>query len=222
MKADEIIFRILDQLRSGQLSDDNNYSQELIYNQIVSCRSRLIRQERSAAKWLSSLYLQDLPSVELVKADKHDHCIVSPYECTILRSKNPLPKFVDTSHSDLVTFVGTTEGQRFERSTYNASEFMSYSKYTGHKTKFYFVGDYIYIIKPKTNLLKYISIQGVFEDPKQAASYQSCGNVDCFEGFSFEFPISATLVDTLIQLVITEIRGSRLLPSDKTNDGQDN
>jgi hypothetical protein len=221
MKTSEIIYRILGQIKSGQLSDDFSLSEDLVFSQICSVRSRLIRQEKSANKWLSGLYIQDLPLVELVKADAHERCPEEIDEC-VLRSKEPLPKFVDTSFSDLVTFVGTVSGERFERTTYNSYKYMSHSRYTGHKTKFYFVGDYLYIIQPKTNLLKFVSVQGVFENPLEAESYQKCGSIGCYLDYDFIFPLSATLVDTLIQLVITEIRGSRILPPDVTNDSKDN
>lgn len=221
MLASEIIYRILQQLRSGNLSDDFSYSDDLIFNQVYSFRSKIVRQEKSANKWLSSMYIQDLPLVELQKADKHDICATAIDEC-VLRSINPLPKFIDTSFADLVTFVGTTSGERFERTTYNASAYISYSKYTGHKPKFYFVGDYLYIIQPKSNLLKYVSVQGVFENPLQALSYQKCGSIGCYLQYDFEFPCSSTIVDTIIQLVVNEIKGSRIAISDKTNDSIDN
>jgi hypothetical protein len=209
MLLSEITFRILQQIQGNTVSDDSNISTDLIVNQIISVRKRL-----------SAMYLQSLPNVELKKADKHDIC--GPIEDCILRSVNPIPKFVDTSFNDLVTYLGTNEGDRFERTTLSASRYITYSKYTGSKPKFYFVGDYLYIVNPTTKLLKYITITGVFEDPRAANSFQTCGNfIDCFDDLNFEFPLSATLVDNLIQLVVQEIRGTKILPTDKINNTKD-
>lgn len=222
MLASEIIFRILTQIRSGEVSDDFNINEDLVFNQICSVRARLIRQEKSGGKYLSSLYIQDLGEIEMQWANSHDNCERDPRSCSILRSVNKLPKAIDTSLSDLYTFIGTVEGESFERTTSSSARFIKYSKYTGHKPKYYFIDDYLYVVHPKTNLLKYVNVQGVFENPLFAESFKKCGAVDCFENYNFEMPISASIVDGLIQLVITEIRGSRILPPDRTNDSTDN
>ena len=221
MTAAEIIYRILTQIKSGNLSDDFSLSDDLIFNQICSVRSRLIRQERSAGKWTSSLYVQDLGSIELQLANKHDLCAVDTRDCPVLRSVLELPKAVDTATNDMYTFVGTLDGISFERTTSGASRYMQHSKFTGKKPKYYFIGNYLYVVNPSTNLLKYINVQGVFENTLEAESFKKCGGANCFNSYDFEMPISSTIVDTLVQLVITEIRGSRILPSDNTNDSKD-
>ena len=219
MLCSEILYRILEQTRNNNISDDNSTPLELIYNQIVGYRSKLIRQEQSAGKRLSAMYLQSLPNVELRLADKHDVC--GPIEDCILRSVNALPKAVDTALNDLIGYVGSNEGERFERTTWGASKYITASKFTGQKPKFYFIGDYLYVINPSSKLLKYVTCVGVWEDPKAANSFQQCGNTYECLSYDFEFPCSATIVDTIIQLVVQEMKLTKIAPSDTINNTKD-
>src|SRR5687767_11170866 len=102
MTAAEIVYRCLQQLRGNNISDDNSISEDLIYNMLVSYRAKLIRQERSAGKWISSMYVQDLGEIELSFANKHDDCAVNKEDCPILKSVSPIPKAIDTALNDMI------------------------------------------------------------------------------------------------------------------------
>jgi hypothetical protein len=168
------------------------------------------------------LYVQDLGEIEVKFANKHDDCAVNKEDCPILKSVLEIPKAVDSALNDMYTFIGTLEGEPFEKTTSSSVKYLQYSKYTGKKTKYYFLGGHLYVVSPKTNLLKFINIQGVFEDPKLANSFKKCGNTtDCYSDNDFEFPMSSTLVDTVIKMMVEEIRGSKIAPADTVNNGKD-
>ncbi len=222
MLASEVVFRILEQIKSGNTSDDFSYSTDIIWNMVYTYRSKILRQEKSSGKWLSAMYLQDLGEVILHKSNKHDDCAINLNECSVLKT-DPLPKAVDSNLNTMTTFVGDLEGNAFEKTTYSAAIYSSYSKYTGRKPKYYEIGDEIYIINPKTNLLKYINVIRVCEDPRAANSFKKCGNPsECYQDLDFEFPCSSTIIDMIVKLCVEEIRGSRILPPDTKNDSTDN
>lgn len=220
MKMDTLIYRVLNELNSGSISDDNSYSEEMIASIINSSRAKLIRQERNAGKSISGMYIQDLGRVKLINADTHNCTIID--NC-ILRSENQVPKFIDTNGVETLTFFGTLEGVKFERTTPIASKFINYSKYTSGIPRFYNIEDFWYVPNPASKLLKYVNIQGVFESPQEANSFKSCGNTtDCYNDYNFEYPMSASLSDTVVKLVIDEIKGNRMVERDSSNDAKDN
>lgn len=208
-------------MRQGLQSQSESYSDRLIANLVNTYRAKLIRQERNAGKQLTSYYIQNLGRVELVTADMNECGIIS--DC-ILRVKNPLPKAIDTNGKSLITNVSTMDhSMDFSRTTSQRAKYDLKNTWIGNFAKYYETGEYLYVIKPPTKILKYINIQGVFEDPQAAKSFNTCSNVtDCYEGYDYEYPLSTTLVDTIVKLVIEEIKDGVVKSQDTTTDNKDN
>lgn len=223
----EIIATLRDLPRRGNGdSDDNNYTDRQLAFVINYYRALLIKRDKDKGKYITEYYVQDLGKVELVKADPHTPgCPVDPLIGCVLRTKEKLPVPIDTNSQSLVTFVGSMEGQPFQRTNYNKSQFGMFSKYSGKLTKWYQVDEYVYIINPPSPTMKYINIQGVFEDPVKAHLFvKTCEGQDCADenDFDFEYPMSLTLVDSIYKLYIqTEVRSATALPNDTTNNTKD-
>lgn len=219
MKASEIVYQILNELKSGAVSDDNVYSDRFILSLVNAYRAKLIRQDKSAGKLITGYYVQNLGEVELIKADKNECTIVS--DC-ILRSKNPLPKAVDTSGTEMITYVGVLDWNlKFDRVSANTAHYSQFAKYVGKEPKYITLGDYLYVVNPPTNVLKYINVQGVFENPSEANSFRTCGNkIDCYTNLDYEYPLSLTISDAIRKLVIDEIKSGRVEARDTSNDTQ--
>lgn len=219
------IVRNLPRMAQGD-SDDNDYLDRMSAFIINYYRSKLIRQDADKGKYLSSdLYVQNLGEVELVKADINECCSPKFFTCTY-RTKNPIPKAVDTSGKPLITFVGTVNGLPFTRTSFNKHRYDAFAKYTGDNPKYYITNGYLYITHPPVKNIKYINIQGVFEDPTEANEFTTCGCIgsgkDCFQGFDFEYPISSSIFDTIYKMIVqTELSSSKLLVRDDSNDTKD-
>lgn len=219
MTAAEIIYRIKDITRGGLVAQEDPISNRLILHLVNTYRAKIIRQEIAKGNFLSGYYVQSLGLVELITTDKNFECTI---ENCVLRTKVEIPKPIDTNQVDLLTFVGSLDSKRYSRTTYGSSDYMDYGKYTGNKPRFYELDKYIFIINPPTKTLKYITIQGVFEDPSAAASLIKCGNtIDCYNDIDYEYPISATVIDQVISLVYNELKAGQIKPMDTLNDSRD-
>lgn len=219
MTAAEIVYRIKDITRGGLVAQEDPISNRLVLHLVNTYRSKIIRQEIAKGNFLSGYYVQSLGLVELITADKNFECTI---ENCILRTLDTLPKPVDTNQVDLLTFVGSLDGKRYSRTTYGSADYMNYSKYTGNKPRFYELDRYVFVTNPPTKTLKYITIQGVFEDPLAANSFTQCGNTnDCYNDLEFEYPMSATIIDQVISLVYNELKAGQIKPTDTLNDSKD-
>lgn len=232
MTFDKIIYLLMDLPRMGDgESDDNPYTDRMLATIINNKRATLVKQDKDKGKIMSSDYEQSLGNVELVKVSAIDCCDYDPDlgDC-ILRTKNPIPAAVDTNGWDLLTYVGTVDGlTNFQRTTYQKVGFDKHLRWSKFIPRYYTMntqaGLHIYIVNPPTNVTKYITIRGIFEEPEIANTYITCGcgDLDCFQGYKFEYPMKANHIDVIIKMVTdTDYRMSRILPKDETNDIRDN
>lgn len=209
-------------MRKAWTRSDNDYVTDRQYAFIINYyRATLLKQFKDKGKYLSGNLVQNLGRVTLIKADQNEECSI--VNCT-LRIQNPLPKAIDTNGTNLITYVGPLNGSKsYQRTTYQRAIYDKYAPYTAGESKWFELGNYIYIINPPSNLLKYINIQGIFEDPTEANDYKvACEDDPCFVGFEYEYPMSITLLDTIYKMMAdAEMKFAHILPADTKNDSAD-
>lgn len=129
----------------------------------------------------------------LIKVDELDNCIVD-IGCTILKTKNKVPKPVQTK-GNLFQRVGSVnyKGLAWGELTPNELLYIKHNIYTSKAIYFHYTNDYIYVYGNKK--LKYIRIDGVFEDPYEALT-KCVDGADCVTDDD-EFPISLHMVDLI-------------------------
>ena len=222
----EIIHAVKDFTRRGDgNSDDNPYSDRLVAFSINTNRALLIKQYKDKGRSISGNFIQTLGKVEIIKASKHEcYNLDQDIGDCIYRIKNPMPSVIDTNSNNLITYVGTVDGlTSWQRTSFNKVQFDSYATYTGNRTKWYQINNYIYIVTKAKNL-KYINIQGVFEAPEKANDYRECGEAfeDCFKGYDFEYPMNSSDIPTILKLMASnELAVANILPKDEVNDSRD-
>ncbi len=221
----EIIYTVKNLIEGGVSSDDDRLTKRQIAFIVSYYRAKLIKQDQDKGRLNIASYTQNIGSVELIQADKNGCC--SGGEC-ILRSKYQLPKPLETNRALNITFVGLVDGTPFTKTYHNAAYWSSAAKFTGKIPRWYWLDGYIYVISPPTLMLKTINIQGVFEDPVEAAKFDSCvcnNGGDC-EGitrnFNYDYPMPLHHVDTLIKLIAqTELQILRSVLPDTLNNSRD-
>lgn len=219
----EIVTHVANMRKNWRRTDDDSVSDREYAFIINYYRAKLLRQDANTGRFITGNLTQDLGLVEMIQTDVHDcgknHCII--------RTKNQVPKPIDTATVNLYTFVGPVNGEKeWQRTTFNRVKYDLRSRYTALETKWYEKGEYIYIVNPPSNALKYINIQGVFEDPIKAREAHNCPgescNCGCFEGFNFEYPLSVTMLDTIIKMMYdAEIRFGNMIAPDTENNSKD-
>lgn len=226
-KFSEVIYTVKNLPRGGNGdSRSNPYTDRQLAFIINYHRAVLIKQYKDKSKYISQNHTQTLGSVEVIQASKNECCDI---DCDlgdiVYRTKNPIPRVIDTNGWNLITYVGTIDGlTNWQRTTYNKLSLDKYSKYTGKRPKWYELNNYLYIANPPSKLLKYINIQGVFEDPLAANNFKECGcdGEDCFKGYEFDYPMNSSDIPIIIKLIASsELAMSGMLPKDEKNDSRD-
>lgn len=81
---------------------------------------------------------------------------------------------------------------------------------------------YLHGMNPQFLYLENVGLTGVFADPEAAAklSHEACMTGKC-DIMNSKFPLEASLVPSLIEIVVQELIGSRYAPEDKENNAKD-
>jgi len=222
MLLSEIVYNIKNLISGGVQSDDENLSDDQVAFIVNYYRAKLLRQDNAKGKAKNEVNTQNLGRVNLIQADKNECCDI---DACILRTEFKVPKPLAMNDDLNLSFVGTLSGIDFTKKTHNAMRWACSAKYTGTETMWYYQNGYIYITNPPTSLMKFINIQGVFEDPIDAEKFRTCdcdNGVNCLNGLDVEYPMSLHNVDLLVKMIAeTELRLLMALPTDTTNDGTD-
>ena len=217
MKAQQIAYDILFNLEgTSKISDDTEININQIYFKIDTTRAFLIRQDQSKGRSLSDNIMQTISCVNVIEVSASECCNVTS-DCTILRTKNKIPRPLELHQKDLITRVSGSNIQAgsWNQIPYAKLQFSGISKWTKESTKWFLKDNYIYIINPP-NINK-ISISGVFEKPSDLGNYVSCTGTSCYSPET-EYPLSVHMIPTLKQLVLEDMLREKGNPSDEHGD----
>tara|TARA_R110000787_G_scaffold21504_2_gene63555 strand:- start:13969 stop:14664 length:696 start_codon:yes stop_codon:yes gene_type:complete len=217
MKIKNILSRVRSLYNKGTASDDSRLSDRHIYAKLVSARSMLIKREIDKKRQVSDWIVQSIPCLELITALPNE-CPCAPTPgCKILRSKNQIPKPVQSSMGPELEAVTTQNGDKmYSKSNWVRRKYKTGSKYTSKIADYFIKDGYLFI--DESSLLQYISISGVFEDPLEAVYADGCKE-NCIYPHEEDFPIDEHLSDALIQMATQElIQVFKSIPGDINND----
>lgn len=219
----ELIYDIRELLYAGKLADDANVDDENIAFWIKNVRAMLIKQYLNKSYSIDFNMIQDLRCQELEVVDRAECCDLE-VGCSILRTKNEIPAFIETYHGLAITRVGGIDKLMKPFSIVNERQvvFSGNGKYNKSHVFAFWKGDRIYIKGNEHDLefqaLRYINIQGVLEDPEKAYALVSCDGSPCYN-INMNYPMPAWMVDAMKELIIKN--NYKLLyatPVDNAND----
>ena len=192
---------MLDQIRGGLLSDDESISLRLVKYWINNTRSLLIRQDLDRGKSISANIIQTISCLELTEVDASTCPCNVPIGCTITRTVRTIPKPIETAQKDLIVRVGPIDvtARAFSFINQFRANWTGYSAFNLNPKAFY-RDQYIWIIGSPQGL-KYITIQGVFENPEDLASYVACTNLPCYTDNDI-YPISAWMIPAMEKIIM--------------------
>jgi hypothetical protein len=221
----EIIYTVANMRKNWSRSDDDLPDAQIAFI-INYYRAYLIEQKVKENKLVSSSVVQNLGKVPLVKADKHENCVIG--DC-VLRTELKVPSSLISNNDEMITYLGLVNGSKpFQRTTYSSNPWNKYATYTSKEPRWYRLNGYIYIVNPPNPLFKYVNIQGIFQDPTEADRFRKLDcpdneESDCWKGYDYEYPISISMLNSLYALMRdNEFKFANILPKDTTNDTQDN
>lgn len=148
-------------------------------------RALFIRQDfekNPLSRDLLQRFVDDLIKVDEVDSD----CVI--VGCTVLRTKNKIPKPVRLKGSLFYRVGGIRlKDPAWKEVDLGELKYQQYNKFTSKAVFWYYINDYIYVITDKK--FKYISITGVGLDPTEWND-KCVNSVECVSDDD-EFPIPA-------------------------------
>lgn len=214
----EVISRIRNQLKA--VKQDPFLTDRYIYSLISKHAHWLMKREDSKNKLMRfSSVMQSLNNIELIEVDKVEACctgIVS--DCTIKRTKDKVPTFMQGYYGPLIRSVASLDGSELVKST-NPSIYVSMSNTTSfkyNKTKYYwYLNDYLYFPNLDWDAVK---IEGIFEDDITRYNCDPCD--DCLPRQEQLFNVPDYLHGEIESNVIKDFGLTIQLPGDTTSDKQ--
>lgn len=214
----EITYDLIETIRgTSRRSDDDTISIELLQYYIISCRARLIREDQAKGRSLSENVVQNLVCTPIISVSSSECCDI-PSSCTLQRTIRKIPRPIEILQKDLITRVAGTNMQSkgytiipFARVQWSGS-----SRWTKNTPKAFYHGGYIYLLNAPP--LDKIDVSGVFEDPRDAASFANCTGAPCYSDDD-QFPVSGWMLSIMKDMIIKgELRIAAEGMTDTKND----
>jgi hypothetical protein len=206
------------------ITDDEDLPIKKIKHDINLKRALFIRNELNKNRSIDINLIQTLGCVELEVADPVECCIDLPPGCKLVRTVERIPNTIELHNSKLITRIGNINmmDKKFNFVPYERFIFSGNTEYTKNEIYATLHDGRIYLKSNSMDLfaLKYIDIQGVFEDPTELAKFKNCSDENCYDDDS-KYPMNMWMEDYIKNALIEEyIKVTLRATKDMTNDGE--
>jgi hypothetical protein len=213
----DVVSRLRSQIKG--IKQDAFITDRMIYTFVLKTAKFLMKREDSKNKLLSfSSVIQTMDYVELISVDRVEACCTGiSSDCTIKRTKNKLPIFLQGYFGPLIRTISSLDGseemQPIIPSSYNNIVKSKSFKY--NKTKyFWYLNDYLYFPDLEWDAVR---IEGIFEDD---ISEWTCEADSCVVRQNQSFNVPDYLLAELEIQVFKDFMGLYQIPADPGNDKQ--
>lgn len=161
-------------------------------------RSRLLKNTLDKKPSDRKFFTQPI-TVQMEEVDAAQ-CNIS-LNCKVLRSKVKIPSMI-RANSILFDFIGSAEGSNPYRLTPRWQMYYFLQDKYAPKVTTYIAFEDGYLIIPYSPLVQYVRIEGIFEDPEEAAAVTcSSTTADCNFDES-EYPIPGDIAQLIVQSIL--------------------
>lgn len=218
-----LVFDILNTIRGGKQSDDENISLRQVGFWVDNTRALLIRRDLEKNRSINPDIVQTLGCIPVEPIDASEcPCVVSG--CNILRTVDKIPHTIELHNKNLITRVGPpiVGSTPFSFIPYSRAQYAGNNKYTSKIPKAFLHNEYIYIIgnNPVLDTLENISLDGVFERPEELEGFDSCDSTPCYTDET-PYPISSWMIEPIKEMVFNNnIRLAAQSPTDNRGNAE--
>ena len=220
----EIIFDVMELARGNQISDDTELDERHVTYLLNNQRSLWLRNEyNKPGRSIDSNIIQDLGCLELEEASPED-CCIETNGCIVLRTKKKIPNTIELHAKTAITRVGPINktSSPFSFMPYHKAVYSGNGRYNKNIVFTYILNNRIYIKTNSlaANMLDYINVRGVFEDPTAAAEFIDCDGKPCFT-YEDEYPINNWMIPFVKEQVLNQLGVALSTPKDESNDAKE-
>jgi len=213
----DIVSRIRSQMKA--VKQDSFMTDRMIYTFVLKNAKFLMKREDSKNKLMAfSAVIQIMDYVELIEVDRVEACCTGlSSDCTIKRTKEKLPVFLQGYFGPLIRTIASLDGseelQPVLPTTY--INLIKSKNFRFNKTKYYwFIDDYLYFPNLEWDAIR---IEGIFEDDISA---WTCEKDECVVRQNQTFNVPDYLLSELEAQVFKDLAGMIQIPPDPPNDKQ--
>jgi hypothetical protein len=191
----------------------------MIYSFVIKHAKWLMKREDGKNKLMGfSSVMQTMDFVELVEVDKVEACCTGiRSNCTIKRTKDKLPVFMQGYYGPLIRTISSLDGSE-EMQPIIPSSYLPIINSTSarfNKTKYFWIlNDYIYFPNLEWDAVR---IEGIFQDD---ISKWTCEEDNCKLRQDDGFNVPDYLLGEIEAQVLKDFAGLFQLPADGPNDKQ--
>ena len=213
----DVVSRLRIQMKG--VRQDSFMTDRMIYTFVIKHAKWLMKREDAKNKLMAfSSVIQTMDFVELTEIDKVEACCTGiKSDCTIKRTKDKLPVFLQGYFGPLIRTISSIDGsEELQPILPSSYVHISNSKnFKYNKTKYYwFLDDYLYFPNLEWEAIR---IEGIFEDDISA---YTCEEDKCIVKQNQSFNVPDYLLGELEGQVMKDMIGSFQLPADPANDKQ--
>jgi hypothetical protein len=201
------------------VKQDAYLTDRVIYSFLLKHAKWLMKREDSKGKLMAfSSVIQTIDHVELIEVDKvQARCVGINTDCTIKRTKDKMPVFLQGYYGPLIRTVASLDGseelQPILPSSYIHIANSKNAKY--NKTKYYwYIDDYLYFPNLDWDGVR---IEGIFEDD---VSKFTCVEDSCIPKYKQLFAVPDYLLAEMEASALKDLSIMYQFPVDLTNDKQ--
>jgi hypothetical protein len=218
----EIAYDIFEHLRP-EISDDDHIDISQIKFNIHTQRSLWLRNELNKNRTIDENIIQDLGCIELDLADRAECCDIES-DCTILRTKVKIPKTLELHNKTAITRVGFIDKLDYKINfiSYERAKYAGNSRFNKKMIYAFLLNGYIYLYSNSDFMYKFlthINIRGVFENPTEAAKFNTCEGEPCYSD-DMQYPLSTWMIPYIKGEVLKFFQLSLQVPNDNTNNAK--
>lgn len=216
----EVISRIKNLVKG--VKQDAFLTDRVVFSLVSKHSKMLMRRQDSANKLMKfNPVFQSIPFVELIEIDKVEaQCAGIKSECTIKRTKNKLPTFMQGYWGPLIRSVTSIDSSEELQPTYPTT-YLNISKqknFKYNKTKYYwFINDYLYFPNLEWDAVR---IEGVFEGDISIFGCDDCIKKCAPQRQEQQFNVPDFLDTEIDKLVLEDLGVMLRVPPDNTDDKQ--
>ncbi len=234
MTKRELIFTVFEKL--GIENDDTDLTQEFVSSLIDNTRARLIKQTYGNKNWNIPIELRQELCMTLTPVDS-----INGLSCsgTILRTNEIIPKGISVKGGD----GSVLRIKRYDREALQINivpierlPLVGHNQWTAGMTYGAIDSDRrVYLVSPsqKHKMLEKVKIEGIYERPDdiwelkcyEVSDTPTFGVVESSqapcEPWDEEYPLEASMVDDIMNIILTDLNRTIQLPKDELNDSED-
>jgi len=208
------------------INNSDSVFSSLYYTDLINEQRAIgIRNEYNKLRTIDYSLQQEISCLAMELVDPNNCCVTVPIGCKILRTIKQIPNTIEFHHSKSLTSIGPViiTAKRFNIIDYSRVPYIGEGRTTKNAIYAFVYDNYIYIISKNSdvNLIKAITIRGIFEDPTSLADFNTCSdNSKCWTP-NDPYPLNQWMWAYMKETIVQQLLRKKSIPMDDNNNAND-